>query len=125
MEQQILLHVKINQKNLILIWATMLLPDDKLRIEFYTVPIKTNRKKWIAIFELILESLIDPKSIDLQEGNLSDPNNYLIKSTVQLKLCYTSPNTDQKRFALGAVDDETKIVDWKYRHVQSKHDSVS
>jgi len=115
--------------------ATMLLPEDRLRIEFYIVPLKKNRKKLIAVFETMLESLIDAKQIDLPEENLSDPNNYLIKQTVQLKLYYTPPDIEQQKAALAAAGVETDITDWnstfddggrhgghRYRHVHSKHD---
>jgi len=113
----------------------MLLPEDRLRIEFYIVPLKKNRKKLIAVFETMLESLIDAKQIDLPEENLSDPNNYLIKQTVQLKLYYTPPDIEQQKAALAAAGVETDITDWnstfddggrhgghRYRHVHSKHD---
>jgi hypothetical protein len=111
----------------------MLLPTDKLHIEFYTVTIKKNRKKLIAIFDLILESLIDTKYIDLKEENLSNPNNYLIKSTIQIKLYYTPP---RETSALDTIDDDIELVDWgatfddegrhgghRTRHVRSKNDS--
>jgi hypothetical protein len=115
--------------------ATVLRPDDKVRIEFYTVTMKKKRKKLIAIFELMLESLIDSKYIDLPEENLSAPSHYLISTIAQLKIYYTSPNIDEEREALG---DNDEIVDWKsafddegrhgghrHRHVLSKHDSKS
>ena len=117
--------------------GTMLLSTDKLRLEFYTVTTKKNRKKLIAVFDLMLESLMDLKHIDLQEENLSDPNNYLMKSTVQLKLYYTPPSTDREKAALSATGDEIETVDWnvafddegrhgghRYRHVRSKNDST-
>jgi len=115
----------------------MLLPTDKLHIEFYTVTMKKNRKKLIAIFDLILESLIDSKYIHLKEENLSNPNNYLMKSTVQLKLYYTPPGLDQEKVALTSTGDEIEMVDWnatfddegrhgghRKRHVRSKNDST-
>ncbi|CAF1244784.1 unnamed protein product [Rotaria sordida] len=93
--------------------ATMLLPNDKMRIEFYTTTMKNKRKKMIALFELMLQSLIDSKYIDLPEENLSDPNNYLLKSTIQLKLYYTSPNIEREKVALSQVNDLTNTIDWK------------
>ncbi|CAF3968536.1 unnamed protein product, partial [Rotaria sordida] len=114
--------------------ATMLVPDDKLRVEFYTIHPKKKRKKLIAIFELILESLIDSKYIDLPEENLSDPNHYLLQSTVQLKIYYTPPDIDKQLAALG-YGNTIELIDWRsvfdeegrhgghrYRHVHSKHD---
>jgi hypothetical protein len=89
----------------------------------------------IAIFEIMLESLINSKYIDLPEENLSDPNNYLMTSTVQLKLYYTPPNIDEQKRTLG-LPGQDEFVDWnslfddegrhgghRYRHVISKHDS--
>jgi len=115
----------------------MLLPEDKLRIEFYQIPVKKNRKKLVAIYELMLESLIESQHIDLADENLSDPNNYLMKATVQLKLYYTPPDIEKEKTALGATGEEGEIVDWnstldeggrhgghRYRHVQSKHDKA-
>ena len=115
--------------------GTELVPDDKVRIEFHTVTIKKKRKKMIAIFEIVLESLINSKYIDLPEENLSDPNNYLLTSTVRLKLYYTPPDIEEQRRALGAAGNE-QLIDWnsmfddegrhgghRYRHVGSKHDS--
>ncbi|CAF0993933.1 unnamed protein product, partial [Rotaria sordida] len=114
--------------------ATMLIPDDKLRIEFYTINMNKKRKKLIAIFELMLESLIDSKYIDLPEENLSDPNNSLLPATVQLKLYYTPPDIDKQLAAIG-YDDTSELIDWRnifddegrhgghrYRHMHSKHD---
>ena len=115
--------------------ATTLLPDDKLRIEFYTAITKKKREKIVAIFEIMLETLITTKYIDLPEENLSDPNNYLLPATVQLKLYYTPPDLEQQRLALG-ITGQSDIVDWssifddegkhgghRYRHVISKNDS--
>jgi hypothetical protein len=112
----------------------MLMADDKLRIEFHTITMKRKRKKMIGIFEIMLESLIDSKYIDLPEENLSDPNNYLMTSTVQLKLYYTPPNIEEHKRALGLTDQDG-LIDWnsmfddegrhgghRYRHVLSKHD---
>ncbi|CAF4767027.1 unnamed protein product [Rotaria sp. Silwood1] len=114
--------------------ATALVPDDKLRIEFYMINAKKKRKKLTAIFEIVLESLINSKYIDLRDENLSDPNNYLLPSTVQLKLYYTPPDIEKQLAALG-YGDAVELVDWKsifddegrhgghrYRHVISKHD---
>ena len=107
----------------------MLVPEDKLRIKFYTVTIKKHRKKLVAIFELILESLIYSKHINLQEGNLSDPKKYPMKSTVKLKLYYTPPNIDQERASLGAIGDEGEIIDCNMtfddesQYIRSKSDS--
>jgi hypothetical protein len=116
--------------------ATMLLPNDKLRLEFYTVTTKKSRKKLTAIFEVMLESLVDLKHIDLLDENLSDPNNYLIKATIQINLYYTPPDLDREKIALGAGGDEVEVIDWnstfddggrhgghRYRHVRSKNDS--
>ncbi|CAF3109617.1 unnamed protein product [Rotaria sp. Silwood2] len=116
--------------------ATMLVPDDKLRIEFYTINGKKKRKKLIAIFELMLESLIDSKYIDLPEENLSDSNNCLLSSTVQLKLYYTPPDID-KQLAVIENDDTAELIDWRsifddegrhgghrYRYVYSKHNDL-
>ncbi len=116
--------------------ATMLLPEDRLRIEFYTVNQKRSRKKLTALFEIMLESLVDVKYIDLPDENLSDPNNYLIKALVKLKLYYTPPDIDREKAALGLYgDDEVPVVDWnstfddegrhgghRFRHAHSKHD---
>lgn len=112
----------------------MLVPDDKLRIEFYIVTQKKNRKKLTAIYELMLESLLETQHIELDKENLSDPNNYLMKSTVKLNLYYTSPDIEKEKAALG-LTGEAEIMDWnsifddggrhgghRYRHVQSKHD---
>ncbi|CAF3911139.1 unnamed protein product [Rotaria sordida] len=112
--------------------GTVLVPDDKLRIEFHTINANKKRKKLIAIFELMLESLIDSKYIDLPEENLSDPNHYLLPSTVQLKLYYTSPDIDNQLATIG-YGDTNELIDWRnifddegrhgghrYRHVHSK-----
>ena len=113
----------------------MLMPDDKVRLEFYTITMKRKRKRLVAIFELMLESLINLKHIDLPEENLSDLNNYLLSSTIQLKLFYTSPNLDRERMALGVNDEETTTIDWmtrfdddgrhgghRHRYIHSKRD---
>jgi len=83
----------------------------------------------------MLESLIDTKYIDLPEENLSDPNHYLMASTVQLKLYYTSPGLDKEKLPLD-ISGENEIVDWnavfddegrhgghRYRHARSKNDN--
>jgi hypothetical protein len=111
------------------------MPDDLVRIEFHTVTIKRQRQKMVAIFELMLESLINSKYIDLPEENLSDPNNYLMNSTIQLKLYYTPPDIEQQKLALG-VTRQDELVDWnsmfdddgrhgghRYRHKISKKDT--
>ncbi|CAF2727460.1 unnamed protein product [Rotaria sp. Silwood2] len=116
--------------------ATMLLPDDKIRMEFYTIIAKKNRKKIIATFEIMLESLMNTKHIDLREENLSDPNNYLMKSTVQLKLFYTPPSIDKKRDLLARLDETTDTINWmdqfddggrhgghRRRYINSKHNT--
>ena len=116
-----------------------LTPNEKLHIEFYTVPMKKNRKKLFAVFELLLESLIETKFIDLAEENLSDSNNYLIESTIQMKLYYTPPNTERKRAIAGGNDEEeeeSSTINWqarfddegrhgghRYRHIRSKNDT--
>ncbi|CAF1359491.1 unnamed protein product [Rotaria magnacalcarata] len=115
--------------------ATVLVPDDKLKIEFFTSNSRKKRKKLIAIFEIMLECLIDTKYIDLREENLCDTNNHLIETTVQLRLYYTPPDIDQQMAGLG-YEDNNMLVDWKsmfddegrhgghrYRHLHSKHDS--
>ncbi len=114
--------------------ATVLTPDDKVRIEFHTITMKKKRKKMVAIFEIILESLINSRYIDLPEENLSEPNNYLMTSTVQLKLYYTPPDINEQNLALG-IGGENEITDWRnvfdedgrhgghrHRHVISKND---
>lgn len=112
----------------------MLVPTDKLHIEFYTITTKKNRKKLFAVFDLILESLIDTKYIDIPEENLSDSNNYLISSTIQIKLYYTPPNIEIA--VPGENDEDTSMIDFRARfdeegrhgghrtrHVRSKNDS--
>ncbi|CAF3469754.1 unnamed protein product [Rotaria socialis] len=115
--------------------ATMLVPDDKLLIKFYTFNSKKKRKKLIGVVEIVLEGLIESKYIDLQEELLSDPNNRLTECSVQLKLYYTPPDIDEQMAALGQGENSA-LVDWKsmfddegrhgghrYRHIHSKHDS--
>ncbi|CAF1188878.1 unnamed protein product [Rotaria sordida] len=66
--------------------------------------------------------------------NLSDPNNSLLPSTVQLKLYYTPPDID-KQLATIRHDDTVELIDWRnifddegrhgghrHRYVHSKHD---
>jgi len=104
-------------------------------MEFYTITIKSKRKKLVAIYEIILEALMRSQYIDLPEENLSDPNNYLLPSVVQLKLYYTPPDIDEYNAALG-LGAEGVLIDWRsvfddegrrgghrYRHVQTKQDS--
>ncbi|CAF3717062.1 unnamed protein product [Rotaria sordida] len=92
--------------------ATILLPSDKMRIEFYTISMKKNRKKMIATFELILESLIDTKYMDLFEENLLDPNNCLMKSTVNIQIYYTSPSLDKTSDILSRPDETNDTINW-------------
>ena len=114
--------------------ATMLLPDDKLHMEFYTITKKRKHKKRIAIFELLLESLVERKYIDLLEENLSDPHHYLIESTIQMKLYYTAPDFSRERTTSSVHDDDdNETIDWmkafddhgghRDRQVHSKHHS--
>ena len=115
--------------------GSKLLADDRLRFEFCTVTNKRKHKKCIAMFELILESLIERKYIDLPGENLSDPNNSLLESTVQLKLYYTPPNIDQN-INLVKSGTQGEVIDWRsifddqgrhaghrYPHTYSKNDS--
>lgn len=115
--------------------ASPLTADDRLRIEFYITNVKKKKKKIFATFELILESLLEKKFIELAEENLSGIKNELLESTVQLKLYYTPPGIDEELAALG-LDGKDAVVDWKsvfdeegrhgghrYRYVHSKHDS--
>ena len=117
--------------------GTELMPTDKLHVDFYTVTAKKNRKKIIAVFDLILETLSTTKYIDLKEENLSAPNNNLLKATVQLKLYYTPPGIDKINEVLTTAGDEFGLVDWgatfddggrhgghRTRHVRSKNDST-
>ena len=91
--------------------GTLLLPDDKVRIEFHTITTKRKRRKMIAIFEIMLESLIDSKYIDLPEENLSDPSNCLLAAIVQLKLYYTPPDIEEQKRVLGSAGSDG-LVDW-------------
>lgn len=113
------------------------MPEDRLKMEFYLITMKKNRKKLVSIFNIILQSLIEQTFIELKDENLSDLNNYLIDSTVEMKLYYTAPSIDREKSILDAtVDDEEEFVDWnaafddegrrgghKRRHVASKLDS--
>lgn len=114
--------------------ASMLTPEDKLSIEFFTLTMKKKRPKLVAIYDIILESLIHSKYIDLPEESLSNPNNYLIASTVQLKLYYTPPDIEKQKLALG-LGNPDEVVDWsevfddggrhgghRSRHIYSKKD---
>lgn len=118
--------------------GTSLLPDDRLRIEFYSVTKKKDRKKLNSIFDIILQSLIEQTFIDIKNENLSDVNNYLINSTIEIKLYYTSPNIDREKSVLNATttNEQEAFTDWnaafddegrrgghKQRHVISKMDS--
>lgn len=111
-----------------------MIPDDKLRIDFFESNFKKKRKKIIGFFEIVLESLIASKYIDLPEENLFDLNNSLMEATVQLKLYYTPPDIEEKMAMLGY--GQSVLVDWKsvfddegrhgghrYPHVHSKHDT--
>ncbi|CAF1313663.1 unnamed protein product [Adineta steineri] len=115
--------------------ARSLTADDKLLVEFFTTTIKKRRKKLLGVFEIMLEQLVISKYIDLPEENLSDAQNYLLPSTVQLKLYYTPPDIEKYNASLG-ISDTGQLVDWKsifddegrhgghrYRHTQSKNDS--
>jgi hypothetical protein len=108
---------------------------DKIHIEFYTFSAKKKRKKLMGIFDMVLESLVLSQYIDLPEENLSDPHNYLMITTVQLKLYYTPPDVERKNAELG-IASENQLTDWKnvfdeagrhgghrYRHVHSKKDT--
>jgi hypothetical protein len=113
----------------------VLRPDDKVRIEFHTTTLKRKRQKMIGIYEIILESLISSRYIDLPEENLSDPTNYLIASTVQIKIYYTPPDLEKQKLELDAAA-QAELVDWnmifddegrhgghRYRHARSKNDN--
>ena len=63
----------------------------------------------MAVFEALLESLIDRKSIDLSNENLSDPNNYLLEATLEAKLHYIPPNLSNEHAVLF---DEGHMMDW-------------
>ena len=115
--------------------ATKLLPDDIVRMEFHTISMKKKRRKMIAMFEVMLETLIDSKYIDLAEENLSDINNSLMVATVQLKLYYTPPDIEEQNAVLG-LGAQGELVDWRSlfddegrhgghrsRYVHSKKDS--
>jgi len=117
--------------------GTALIPDDIVRIEFYSITSKKKRKKLIGIFEVVLESLIHSKYIDLPEENLFDVHNQLLPSTVQLKLYYTPPDIHKQRNPLPSLPGETELVDWnsmfddegrhgghRSRHTASKSDKL-
>ena len=107
----------------------MLMADDRVRLEFYVITMKKKRKKLVGIFELMLESLIEAKHLDLAEENLSDLHNYLLSATVQLKLFYRPPNLARERNALGLAtesvsedddDDDGRHGGHRHRYVDSK-----
>lgn len=93
----------------------MLVPADKLHIEFYTVTAKKKREKLIAIFDLLLESLMSTRYIDLSEENLSNSNNHLMKSTIQMKLYYTPPTLEREETVLNINDEDASTIDWNAR----------
>jgi hypothetical protein len=80
---------------------------DQVRLEFYMITMEKKRKKLVGIFELMLESLIEAKHLDLPEENLSDQNNSLLSATVQLKLFYRPPNLSRERNVLGISHNES------------------
>ena len=117
--------------------GTMLSSNDKLHIDFYTVTMKKKGKQLIAVFDILLESLIDMKYIDIEEENLSDANNRLLNSTIHMKLYYTPPSINREKRALGADDEDTSMIDWngrfdnkgrqgghRHRYIRSKNDST-
>ncbi|CAF1117580.1 unnamed protein product [Adineta ricciae] len=89
--------------------ASPLLSDDKFQMEFYMTTMKRKKKKLLAVFEVLLESLIDRKSIDLSDENLSDPNNYLLEATLEAKLHYMPPNLSNEH---AVMFDEGHMMDW-------------
>ncbi|UJR23948.1 hypothetical protein I4U23_026916 [Adineta vaga] len=108
---------------------------DKVRMEFYTHTNRKKRKKLIGIFEMMVESLMESHFIHLVDENISDPNNYLMTTTVELKLYYTPPDIEQRNATLG-IAAENPLTDWRnvfdeegrhgghrYRHVHSKKDT--
>ncbi|UJR24822.1 hypothetical protein I4U23_006197 [Adineta vaga] len=106
--------------------ASPLSSDDRLQMKFYTIMMKKKKKKkLIGNFEVLLESLIDRKMIDLLDENLSDPNNYLLQTTLQMKLYYVPPNLTNEQTLLH---DEGEFSDWMSSfndndgHTYSKHD---
>ena len=115
--------------------ATPLKSDEKVRLEFYVITMRKKRKKLVAIFELMLQALIESKYIDLSEENLSDPSNNLLAANVQLKFFYTSPDLNREQTSLGVNADGSPVVDWmstfddegrhgghRHRQVHSKRD---
>ena len=70
MEQQVLLRVVKNRIGSTLTLATSLKSDEKVRLEFYVITMRKKRKKLVAIFELMLQALIESKYLDLPEENL-------------------------------------------------------
>ncbi|CAF0960999.1 unnamed protein product [Didymodactylos carnosus] len=93
--------------------ASIIEPDDKLTIEFYITSKKKRKKLW-AMFEIILENIIDTKILELEE-NLTDPNNFLIKSTFTFKLHYAHPDLATAVSTLGGGEiqgqDEIELLD--------------
>ncbi|CAF1235979.1 unnamed protein product [Adineta ricciae] len=115
--------------------AEALSSADKIRMEFYTHTNRKKRKKLVAIFEMVLESLKDLQFVHLVDENLFDPHNYLMTTTVELKLYYTPPDIEQINTTLGATAADKQLTDWKnvfdeqgrhgghrYRHIHSKKD---
>ena len=93
--------------------ASMLIPEDKVRMEFYSITLQKNRKKLVAVFEFMLESLITLKHMDLVDENLMDANNRLLPAKIQLKLIYRIPNlTLERGILLNNDDEESAIIDW-------------
>ena len=92
--------------------ASHLVPEDMVTMEFYTVTAKRKREKKIAMFEIMLELLIDRKHLDLSGENLSDPNHFLLESTVNIKIYYTPPDIEERNAALG-IGDDAELVDWR------------
>ena len=117
--------------------GTMLSPNDKLHIDFYTVTMKKKRKKRIAVFDILLETLIDTKYIDIERENLSDANNRLLNSTIDMKLYYTPPNINREKMTLGLDKEDTSMTNWndrfydedrqgghRHQYVRSRKDST-
>lgn len=102
--------------------TTVLEPDDKLRLEFYMVKQKKDQKTLLATLELMLDSLTNTKSVDLLEKNLLDSNNRSIQTTVQLKLCYTSPNIRKDEEA--EIDNRKSTSDNEEKHDVHKHKQI-
>jgi hypothetical protein len=109
--------------------AAMLMADDRVRLAFHMITTRKKRKKLVGVFELMLESLIEAKLLDLAEENLSDVNNYLLSATVRLKLFYRAPNLSRERNALDMSNESVSEDDHddgrhgghRHRYVDSKH----